>query len=730
MFTEEEVAVFLEELEEKLQVINDNVLILEREGGNPEVIQEIFRAAHTIKGSSAVMGYEKMSTLTHEIENLFDRLRQGEMEVSETLVDVLFEALDTLKLLKDEITGPAGEVDVSAVIEKLRVCQLTCGAGGPGGAPAGGGTVPAPAKMSDSRELGDTPTPAQGTGSDLLLPVGQVAGTAAGLSATGTFNGYQTYHLTLELEDAVEEVVREAEVRGFQAYQVDIGIDQGCQMKGVRAFLIFETLQQIGEVIKSVPPAEDLQEGRFEHGFTVVLLTKEDAGQVHDLVFSIAEVSSVEVRPVRLQSGEKIPAPDAATGRAVKKEPAPPGKGNVKTVRVDVQKLDTLMNLVGELVIDRTRLDRFVEVFESRYGSDDLVENIVEISNHLGQVTSDLQEEIMKARMLPVAHVFNRLPRMVRDLAHKMGKEIDFIIEGRETELDRNVIEVIGDPLIHLLRNAVDHGIEPPEERVRLGKPRTGRLLLKAAYVESHIVITLSDDGRGMDPDKIRQKAVEKGLMTPEQAARAGDREILDLIFTPGFSTAGTVSDVSGRGVGMDIVRNQIEQINGSVEFTTAPGRGTTFTIKLPLTLAIIRALMVTLGDHVYAFPLTNVLETLTLKPGEIRRVRHAEVIVVRGQVLPLVRLAHLFQEKSKEEGKLSVVILGSGDKKVGVVVDRLIGEQEIVIKSLGGYLGQVPGLSGATILGDGKVALIVDARGIVKDAGVEEISYEVSRAG
>ncbi|SHJ52649.1 chemotaxis protein CheA [Desulfofundulus thermosubterraneus] len=726
MFTEEEIAVFLEELEEKLQVINDNVLLLEREGGSPEVIQEIFRAAHTIKGSSAVMGYEKMSTLTHEIENLFDRLRQREMEVSETLVDVLFEALDTLKLLKDEITGSAGDVDVSAVIEKLRACQPACGAGGSGGAPAGGGTVPAPAGMSDSREPVDLPTQARDTGSGRLLPAGQTAG----LSTTGTSNGYQTYRLTMELEDAVEEVVREAEVRGFQAYQVDIGTDQGCQMKGVRAFLIFETLQQIGEIIKSVPPAEDLQEGKYEQGFTVVLLTKEDAGQVHDLVFSIAEVSSVEVRPIKLRVWEQTPAPDAAARQQVKKEAAPPGKDNIKTVRVDVQKLDTLMNLVGELVIDRTRLDRFVEVFESRYGSDDLVENIVEISNHLGQVTNDLQEEIMKARMLPVAHVFNRLPRMVRDLAHKMGKEIDFIIEGRETELDRNVIEVIGDPLIHLLRNAVDHGIEPPEERVRLGKPRTGRLLLKAAYVESHIVITLSDDGRGMDPDKMRQKAIEKGLMTPEQAARASDREILDLIFTPGFSTAGTVSDVSGRGVGMDIVRNQIEQINGSVEFTTAPGRGTTFTIKLPLTLAIIRALMVTLGDHVYAFPLTNVLETLTLKPGEIRRVRHAEVIVVRGHVLPLVRLAHLFQEESKEEGKLSVVILGSGDKKVGVVVDRLIGEQEIVIKSLGGYLGQVPGLSGATILGDGKVALIVDARGIVKDAGVEEIIYEVNRAG
>ncbi len=693
MFTGEEIAIYLEELEEKIQAINDNVLLLEREGGSPEVIQEIFRAAHTIKGSSAVMGYEKITSLTHEIENLFDLLRQGKMEVSENLVNVLFEALDALKLLKDEITGAGGGVDVSAVIEKLRSCRAGCGAGEPGAAPAGGELPPAPAADE--------------------LPAGRSA-----------------YRLELELEEAVEEVVREAEVRGFQAYQVDIGIDRGCQMKGVRAFLIFETLQQAGEIIKSVPPAEDLQEGRYGEGFTVVLLTREDAGQVRDLVFSIAEVSSVEVRPIKLRSGEQPAAREAAGQQARKEANASPGRENIKTVRVDVQKLDTLMNLVGELVIDRTRLDRFVEVFESRYGSDDLVENIVEISNHLGQVTGDLQEEIMKARMLPVAHVFNRLPRMVRDLAHKLGKEVDFIIEGRETELDRNVIEVIGDPLIHLLRNAVDHGIEPPEERVRLGKPRAGRLLLKAAYVESQIVITLSDDGRGMDPEKIRQRAVEKGLLTPEQAARAGEREVLDLIFAPGFSTASSVSDISGRGVGMDIVRNQIEQINGSVEFTTTPGRGTTFTIKLPLTLAIIRALMVTLGDQVYAFPLTNVLETLTFKPGEIQRVRHAEVVVVRGQVLPLVRLAHLFQEKSREEGRLSVVVLGSGDKKVGVVVDRLIGEQEIVIKSLGGYLGQVPGLSGATILGDGKVALIVDARAIVKEAGVEDAALEVSRAG
>ncbi|MGB9846539.1 MAG: chemotaxis protein CheW, partial [Desulfotomaculales bacterium] len=509
-------------------------------------------------------------------------------------------------------------------------------------------------------------------------------------------------------------------------YWVEVAIDAGCQMKGARAFLVFETLQQAGEIIKSVPPAEELEAGNYGSGFALLLFTQEDAGQIKNLVFSIAEVADVKVRQVRpsLAADRSAPSPwqpagaPASTGR--KETVAEQGRENVKTVRVDVQKLDTLMNLVGELVIDRTRLDRFVEIFENRYG-DELAENILEISSHLGQVTSTLQEEIMKARMLPVAFVFNRLPRMVRDLAHKMGKEIDFVIEGRETELDRNVIEVIGDPLIHLLRNAVDHGIEPPEERVRRGKPRTGKIILKAAYVEGQIVITLADDGRGMDPAAMRQKAVENGLLSPEAAARLSDKEALDLIFTPGFSTAADVNDISGRGVGMDIVRSQIEQINGSVEYASVPGAGTTFTIKLPLTLAIIRALMVGLGEQVYAFPLANVVETLALKPEEVRRVGHGEVIVVRGHVLPLLRLAHLFQQEGSPGVRVFVVVLGSGSRKVGVVVDRLIGEQEIVIKSLGGYLGQVHGLSGATILGDGSVALIVDARSIVKEGGVEE---------
>jgi two-component system chemotaxis sensor kinase CheA len=351
-----------------------------------------------------------------------------------------------------------------------------------------------------------------------------------------------------------------------------------------------------------------------------------------------------------------------------------------------------------------------------------------EIASHLGQVAGDLQEHIMKARMLPVAQVFNRFPRMVRDLAHKLNKEVEFIVEGHETELDRNVIEVIGDPLIHLIRNALDHGIEDPAERVKAGKPQKGLLRLRASYMENYIIITIQDDGKGMDVDKLREKAVEKGILDNEMAHRLSDQEALRLIFMPGFSTVANVSDLSGRGVGMDIVRSHIEQINGTTEITSTPGLGTTFTIKLPLTLAIIRAMMVELNGEQFAFPLSNVMETICINTGEIKLVKHSEVILVRGNVLPLLRLSHVYQrEESDRAEQLFVLVLSVGEKKVGVIVDKLLGEQEIVIKSLGDYLGKVPNLSGATILGDGQVALIVDVRGMIHEYDIEDVQYAAS---
>lgn len=694
MFSDIEIGVFIDELEEKIQVINDGLLAMEKDADNPDIIQEIFRAAHTIKGSSGIMGYQNMASLTHEMENLFDKIRHGEIHVTSAMINVFFEVLDTLKALKDEVTGEGPAVDTTDLVSKLTAFVQ-------------GGTANEDKPKVSTETVVQQPAPVESDVTRQWIGIG-------------------------ELE---ENVIREAELKGFQCYKVAVDVDRDCQMKNVRAFLIFETLQQVGEIIKSEPSAEDIQEGKYDSGFQVVLITREDVDRVKNIVITISEVIGADVQPVVLPSLEAVieqPRVNENNGTSPKpqdvKNPIPDAteRKAVKTVRVDVNKLDNLMNLVGELVIDRTRLNRFAEIFEGRFGSDDLVESINEISNHLGQVTGDLQEQIMKARMLPVAQLFNRFPRMVRDTAQKLNKEIDFVVEGKETELDRNVIEVIGDPLIHLIRNAIDHGIETSEERQATGKPPVGTLLLKASYAESHIVITIKDDGKGIDANKIRNKAVELGFTDRESADRMSDREALQFIFRAGFSTkSNEVSDLSGRGVGMDVVNTAIEQINGTVELDTKMGAGTTFTIRLPLTLAIIRALMVTLGKQVYAFPLTNVSETIRITDNDIRRIGNNEVIVVRDKILPLARLGQMFNcTDCVQDNKMFVVILGSGEKKIAVVVDKLLGEQEIVIKSLGDYLGQLTGLSGACILGDGKVALIADVRGLVKDLGSEEAAY------
>ena len=678
MFSNEEIAIFQEELEEKLQIINDNILLLEQQQATPEIIQEIFRSAHTIKGSSAVMGYDKMTGLTHEIESLFDEVRQNRLEITPGLVDVLFEAMDTLTELKEEIvSGTENSTDITLILSKITKARDK--------------NVDQPKLQNPASEPGSV------SGASPPLP-------------------------EIELDESLEEVIRAAELRGYYAYAMQISIEDDCQMKEVRAFLLFETMEQAGEIIKSNPPVEDIQSGHFDTDIALVIITQADMDQVKNLALSVAEIHSAHIK--LLESAAAVHHLDPKQTATEPDKTARQDRKTIKTVRVDVEKLDSLMNLVGELVIDRTRLERFVDVFENSHGADELVEDILEISSHLGQVTTDLQEEIMKARMLPVAQVFNRFPRMVRDITHKLNKDIEFLVDGKETELDRNVIEVIGDPLIHLLRNSIDHGIEKPRERQRLGKPPKGLLQLKAAYVESHIVITVEDDGRGIDVQKLKDKALKCKIISAEQYRQMGDREAMDLIFQPGFSTIAedSVSDISGRGVGMDIVRTQIESINGTVDYVTWPGRGTRFSIKLPLTLAIIRSLMVEHAGRTYAFPLTYVVETLHLGRSEIKKIRHAEVIVVRGQVYPLKRLEDTFNLAPGETGdKIYVVIVGSGERKIGVVVDRLLGEQEIVIKSLGTYLGQVEGLAGAAILGDGKVSLIIDVRGLLRNMGAEE---------
>lgn len=660
-------SIFLDETEEQLRLMDENLILLEQHPEDLEILNNIFRAAHTVKGAAASMGLERLARLTHVMEEVLDRLRQGRLAVTGRVIDLLLRCLDALRDLKEEAaTGQERAVDIEGLVEDLRSLDAA---------------VPVEEEVAPAAEVRD-----------------------------------------LELNEVERNLVEAAQVKGFRVWHLVITLDEGCLMKAARAYIVYRNLEEIGEIIKTVPPIEDIEAERFGRTFSVVLVTREDADVVASVVKSTSEIAAVEVHPVTLEA-------EAEESKGGPQVPAAPRPGAARpaedtragqTVRVDVHRLDNLMNLVGELVIDRTRLAEVEATLRNRFGADVLVETLEEICMHIGRVTSELQEEIMKARMFPIEQVFNRFPRMVRDLAQKAGKEVNFIIEGRETELDRTVIEEIGDPLIHLLRNAIDHGIEPPDERERLGKPRRGTISLRAYHQENQIVITVSDDGRGMDVQAIRDRAVARGILTPEQASRMSDREAINLIFLPGFSTAEKVTDVSGRGVGMDIVRSHLEKINGTIEIFTQPGKGTTFVIKLPLTLAINRSLLVKVGELILAFPLANVVEIIEVPRDQIQYVHRQEVVLVRGEVLPLFSLAAVLGLDSSlpaDAKALPVVVVAVSERRVGFVVDALIGEQEIVIKSLGEYVGNIPGLAGATIMGDGSVALILDPRGLMTQA-------------
>lgn len=686
----EELKLFLEEVEEHLQVIEEDLVRLEKEEGTEELLQEIFRAAHTLKGSSATIGHKRMAELTHAMESVLDKLRKKQLSVRSDVIDLLFEALDNLRVLKDEIVNDEeSDIDLSGIVSRLQNVR--------------------------EEEAGPPGVTAEGANSD----------------ATGG-------EKWIEVNWEEIERIKAEEQAGRHLLQVHILFRPEGEMLPVRAFIVMMSLRELGNVIKSEPTEEQIEKEEMGTELKVLLATGKDAAAVEKRVKELPDIADVKVVPFSLQSEEKTADKEgeaalqpAAAEKNEEKDGG--GSGEVKkkgggsngrirsgrTVRVDVELLDDLMNLVGELVIDRTRLFRIASTLEATGQLDEVAQDLSRTSVHIGRVTSQLQEQIMKARMLPVESLFNKFPRIVRDLAQKAGKEVDFVMEGQETELDRSIIEEIGDPLIHLLRNAVDHGIETPEEREKAGKPRKGRVLLKAYHEENHIIITVSDDGKGIDVEKVKESAVKKGLISPEHAARMSEKEALNLIFASGLSTAQKVTDVSGRGVGMDVVRTNIEKINGTIEINTVPGQGTEFRLKLPLTLAIIRALLVSLGNNVYAIPLSSVDETLRLNWDAVEKVSNKEVIVVRGRVLPLLKLDEVFSLKigAQKREKIFVVVVSVGGEQMGIVVDRLVGEQEIVIKSLGNYIGDVPGISGATILGDGSVALILDVPSLLKKA-------------
>ena len=688
--------IFIDETREHLQSLNEQILVLEREPENVDTINEIFRAAHSLKGMAGTMGYKRMQRLTHDMENVFSEIRNGKMKASPKLVDVLFKGLDALEQYLDVIvnSGDEGTEDNEDIINALNeILQEGIG---------GGASEPAPS---------------------VAAPAAPAA--AATATVTAGEGGVKPYTLAEHEKSAIANALSE----NMNAYAMTVYIQESCILKAARAFLVFKALEDLGTVIHSEPSVQDIEDERFEFDFTVVLLTDKDAETAKKKVENVSEIKTACVEAIKPEdvaqavTEEKKETKEAAT-TAQKEAPAQTGNAAAapqkttgkpvvnRSVRVDIDKLDDLMNLVSELIIAKNGLVSINTAEVTGLRESGFNEQI----EYLERITTNLHQSVMKTRMVPIENVVSRFPRMIRDISKKLNKKMELYMSGEETELDRTVIDEIGDPLMHMLRNAADHGLESNEERIKAGKPEVGSIFLNAYQDGNNVVIEVRDDGKGVDVEKVKKKAVEKGAITAEQAATMSDKEAVDLLFRPSFSTAEQVSDLSGRGVGLDVVKSKIEALGGDVEAKTVLGEGTTFIVRLPLTLAIIQALMVELGQEKYAIPLGSIQTIEDVLLSDIKYVQTKEVIHLRGNVIPLIRLRNVLdipQDDFAPES-LTVVIVAKGDRLAGLVVDNLIGQQEIVIKSIGKYINNNKMIGGATILGDGEVALILDANAIV----------------
>ena len=684
--------IFLDESNEHLQTLSDQLIILEKEPDNSDTINEIFRAAHSLKGMDGKMGYKRMQNLTHDMENVFSEVRNGNMEVNSNLVDVLFQCLDALETYVDNIreTQDEGTDDNEPIIKALNAFIASEGKGN--AAPA--------AKKEEAPAATASAAPAD----DKDMP----------------------------LADFEKNAVNEALKKNLHVYKIKVSVDENCILKAARAFLVFKNLEGHGDIIKSEPSVQDIEDEKFDFDFSIIVVTEEKYDNIIALIKNVSEIKDAagqeitqpfpeeqteEAKEEKKETSAVSQTAKPAAAKPAAKKPASTGKtsGSVShTVRVDIEKLDVLMNLVSELIIAKNGL-----VSASHVEGDEaaaLNQSFTEQIEYLERVTTNLHESVMKVRMMPIESVFSRFPRMIRDLNKKLGKKMELYMSGEDTELDRTVIDEIGDPIMHLLRNSADHGLESAEIRKERGKSEVGSIFLDAFQEGNNVVIEVRDDGNGIDTEKVKAKAVEKGTITQEQADVMTDKEAIDLLFRPSFSTAEKVTDVSGRGVGLDVVKSKIEALGGDVEVKTKYGEGSTFSIRLPLTLAIIQALMVKLGDEKYAISLGSIETIEDIPVSDIKYVHAKEVIHLRGNVIPLIRLRDLLDVpgEPEESENITVVVVRKGDKQAGLVVDSLIGQMEIVIKSLGKYIRINKMISGATILGDGSVALIIDANTLV----------------
>lgn len=695
MDTSQYLELFIDETKEHLQSLNEHILELEKDPENDDTINEIFRAAHTLKGMSGTMGYTRMQRLTHDLENVFSEIRNGNMKANEKLVDILFRGLDALESYLEVIssTGSEGTEDNEDIINDLNevIAEET---GADGGAPE------EPKKDESVAEKEAKPVennPAKNKYEQ--IPVSE----------------YEIH----AMENAKED--------GQNVFGITVYLQESCILKAARAFLVFKTVEDKGELIKSIPDTEKIEDEEFDLDFSWILATRESKETIKQLIMNVSEIAevciddfkyTVATQNIQPEKEEKKEEKPEVKEPAKKQPPQAAAKGKVasRSVRVDIDKLDVLMNLVSELIIAKNALvsvtsgDNGAEV-----GSGQIFHENIE---YLERVTTNLHESVMKVRMVPIESVVNRFPRMIRDLNRKLNKKMELYMTGEDTELDRTVIDELGDPLMHLLRNSADHGLESNEERVRLGKPEVGSIFLDAYQDGNNVTIEVRDDGGGIDTEKVRRKALEKGTITLQQAEAMTDKDYIDLLFQPSFSTADQISDVSGRGVGLDVVKTKIESLGGSIEARTVKGQGSTFRIQLPLTLAIIQALMVEVGTEKYAIPLGNIDTIEDISQEDIKLVQSKEVIYLRGSVIPIIRMNEILEmEDYDKEADIEsgvAVVVKKGDQRLGLVVDNLLGQQETVIKSMGHHITNAKLFSGATILGDGEVALILDTNTLI----------------
>ena len=695
--------IFIDETSGHIQSLSDNIMELEKEPDNKDVVNEIFRAAHSLKGMAGTMGFKKMQHLTHDMENVFQEVRNDNVKVNSALIDILFKCLDAIENYLETVkaTSNEGDEDNEALIKLLNDYLAGDGGGGEGGQEAA-----APAE-----------TPAEG---------GESGGEAAASDDSANGPLYKKIPVDPEL---CEKLKGEKQLYGFT-----IHISKECLLKAARAFLVFKAVEDFGQIMAFDPSSGDIEDEKFEFDFSFILSTESELAPIIEAVKTVSEIESVEADKVTAEMYEKkeeeAQAPEAAPAAAAPAPAAAPaapaapaakagaGKTNQpankpvtsRTIRVDIEKLDALMNQVSELIIAKNSLASQSNG-SGEIDSQTLHENI----EYLERITTNLHESVMKVRMVPIESVVAKFPRMIRDLDRKLNKPMELVMTGEDTELDRTVVDQLGDPLQHLLRNSADHGIESPEDRRAAGKPEKGTIFLNAFQEGNNVIIEVGDDGGGINTDKVRDKAVERGLVTPEEAENLTQKEIIDFLFMPSFSMAKQITDISGRGVGLDVVKSNIEALGGDVTVKSVMGEGSTFTVRLPLTLAIIQALMVEIRDEKYAIALASIMNIENIPKSEIKYVESKEVIHLRGQVIPLIHLDKLldFEPKEDTEDTMTVVICKKGDTLGGIIVDNLIGQLEIVIKSLG-KLDNNKLISGATILGDGEIAMILDVNAVI----------------